>query len=219
MIHRAPYLTGLDVSGWQTSIDYDAAAADGIAYVWVKAGQGNTNQAQLASQHCRGFSEAGVPVGLYHFADPDPRETKRDPVLEAEHFAREIYDLAAIDLRPVLDYEERWTRDRAANMAWVWAFVHELERLCGVKPMLYCGASLLDNRLDPVSLVEYGVDLWVADYRTSADRRNAPECDAEWACWQRGSNFRPAWAGGGRVDINAAPSLERLLWVRDDDAA
>lgn len=210
---------GIDVSGWQDpdDLDCDTARAAGVAFCWVKASQGNTNEAKRASEHVRAFSQAGILVGAYHFAGPGVGQRRDDARLEALHFCGEVDDLAARDLRPVLDYETRWTRDRAVNMAWVLEFVETVENALGVTPMLYSGASLLDNRLDAPALYDRGVRLWVADYRQSALERGAPECDAPWTVWQWTSSERPAWANGGRIDHNWCNDLGAIRWPERDE--
>lgn len=215
--YRAPIVHGVDVSGWQRGLDYQGAAAAGHTFAWVKASQGNTNEAKRASEHVKGFSQAGLAVGVYHFAGPGVNQRSDDPEHEAAHFAGEVDDLDACDLRPVLDYETRWTRDRDVNMAWVLRFAAEFERLVGVTPMLYSGASLLDNRIDAIALRERGVYLWVADYRARSFTSGFPECDAKWSVWQYTSSIRPEWARGGRIDHNICAEFDAIKW-RDVNA-
>lgn len=228
----APVL-GTDLSGWQraepgvSGIHYDAMRDAGVRFCWVKASQGNTNEAKLVNQHVRGCEESGVPVGLYHFAVPD-RRSWDDPVQEARHFADEVLDLAAKDLVPVLDYEEH--HPEGQDTQWCVRFLVELVILLGVTRVgLYVGKLARRGHVDVAQvrklLASMGVELvvWSPLYPTPDGTPldvtmevvhgrgpNGPRIP-DWDVWQVSSSWRPSWATG-RVDCNIAKDLNRLGW-------
>lgn len=216
---------GIDVSGWQPQIDYDAARDAGVEFAWVKASEGQDHESPTASQHARGCEESGIRCGVYHYATPASGGAD-DPVLEAEFLAREVADLAATDLRPVIDYEQRVWSSRTRNTEWVLECAERVHELLGVWPMLYSGASFMRGRYDWATLDASRIPLWVAAYLlgvTHEQRRRrteslwqraspGPRVPAQVAVHQWTSRARPSWAHGSKCDVNCAPSLAPLLW-------
>lgn len=217
---------GIDVSGWQPVIDYDAAKRGGVEFCWVKSSEGDDHQSPTASLHVRGCEESGIEVGVYHYATPATGGAD-DPVREAEFLVQEVIDLAATDLRPVIDYEQRVWSSRARNTDWVLACAEVVERELGVGPILYSGASFLRGRYDWEQIALSRLDAWVAAYllgvtheqrrrRTERlwERRGGPRIPVDPVAHQWTSRARPSWAYGSKVDINCAPYLARLRWPR-----
>ncbi|HYE45140.1 MAG TPA: GH25 family lysozyme [Caulobacter sp.] len=60
-------LRGLDVSHHQGPIDWRAAAADDVAFAWIKASEGGDHRDSRFTQNWRAARAAGVRVGAYHF--------------------------------------------------------------------------------------------------------------------------------------------------------
>ncbi|HEY8281608.1 MAG TPA: GH25 family lysozyme [Leifsonia sp.] len=66
-----PGLPGLDVSGWQTGIDWNQVYANGGRFVYVKASESTDyTSSQFATQY-NGSYAAGLVRGAYHFAIPN----------------------------------------------------------------------------------------------------------------------------------------------------
>ncbi|WP_158862773.1 GH25 family lysozyme [Leifsonia sp. AG29] len=66
-----PGLPGLDVSGWQTNIDWNQVAANGAKFAYVKATESTDyTSSQFALQY-NGSYAAGLTRGAYHFAVPN----------------------------------------------------------------------------------------------------------------------------------------------------
>lgn len=61
---------GIDVSRWQTKVDWTLLKAAGIQFVFIKATQGDYHKDQLLEQHVTGARQVGMTIGLYHWADP-----------------------------------------------------------------------------------------------------------------------------------------------------
>lgn len=216
---------GIDLSGWQPLIDYEGAARAGVEFCWVKSTEGDDWQSPTASQHSRGCEEAGILLGAYHYATPATGGAD-DPIREAEFLAEEVKDLAAYDLRPVIDYEQRVWSSRARNTDWVMRCAERVHQLLGVWPMLYSGASFMRGRYDWAVLDASRIPLWVAAYLlgvTHEQRRRrterlwqradpGPRVPAEVAAHQWTSRARPSWALGSKCDVNCAPNLAPLRW-------
>lgn len=143
-------LKGIDISHHQKGLDLSKIDCD---FVIIKATEG----VGYVDECCDGFFQQalklGKKVGFYHFARP-----VNDAVKEAQFFYENTknYFNHAI---PVLDWEaeNRW------NVAWAKAWLDEVYRLSGVKPMIYMSLTVMVNYdWTPVVNGDYG--LWLAYY-------------------------------------------------------
>ena len=70
-IVRPAGLPGLDVSSWQGNVDWNAVAAAGARFAYVKATEGATYVNPYFPQQYGGAYQVGLVRGAYHFALPD----------------------------------------------------------------------------------------------------------------------------------------------------
>ncbi|QRV88209.1 lysozyme [Ceratobasidium sp. AG-Ba] len=61
---------GIDVSGYQPGIDWNAVKANGIEFAYVKATQGTTYTSPEFANQYNGAYNVGIIRGAYHFAEP-----------------------------------------------------------------------------------------------------------------------------------------------------
>jgi GH25 family lysozyme M1 (1,4-beta-N-acetylmuramidase) len=64
-------LPGLDVSGYQPGIDWNAVKANGAQFAYVKATESTTYQSPEFANQYNGSYNVGLIRGAYHFATPD----------------------------------------------------------------------------------------------------------------------------------------------------
>ncbi|TRM62333.1 glycoside hydrolase family 25 protein [Schizophyllum amplum] len=62
---------GIDVSGYQSGIDWDSVASNGVSFAYIKATEGTTYKSSSFSDQYTGATNAGLIRGAYHFARPD----------------------------------------------------------------------------------------------------------------------------------------------------
>ncbi|KAK0203905.1 glycoside hydrolase family 25 protein [Desarmillaria ectypa] len=62
---------GIDVSGYQTSIDWNEVVANGVSFAYIKATEGTTYTSDEFDSQYVGATNAGLIHGAYHFAHPD----------------------------------------------------------------------------------------------------------------------------------------------------
>lgn len=196
---------GIDVSHWQGNIDWKAVAADGISFAFVKATQGTSYVDPEFTKNIKGAKAAGVLVGAYHYITAASASAAKQ---EAHNFATAFNSAGGkefFDLPPVMDYEENKHGLSMAGITTVArTFLMEVERLTGVKPILYTYQSFIKNFS---GLSDY--PLWMARYSL-----NQPE-DAQgwtrWLFWQysdgqqggyRNGNTRKVAGIAGHVDLN-----------------
>lgn len=238
LIHLPGCVTGIDLSGWNEIYDYDAIAEAGVRFAWIKVSQGNDPRgvgAQMASQHARGLEEAGLAdVGVYHFAVPT--DFPDDPAIEAEALLRELDDIDARGLRPVLDYE-RETPSAFDDELWICSWIVRVYDALGVLPGIYIGKLARRGKVDlarvcRIVAMALGLDLefverelfrWSARYPTAKGRplsefhrlavaqlARGPRIEG-WDVWQWTSSWRPSWASGS-IDVNAALDIDLVRW-------
>ncbi len=165
-------LKGIDVSHYQSRVDWSAVARGGTAFAFAKASEGSNYVDPEFERNWVGMSEAGVVRGAYHFARPG-----RDPVTQAEHFASIVGALGPRDLPPVLDLEEDDGHSRDEVLAWARAFLERAEALFERRLLLYTG-GFWRFRLSDVRDPYFGLrPLWLAAYNQN------PIVPASWEAW------------------------------------
>ncbi len=94
-------ILGVDVSHWQTSIDWTVLKQNGVEFAIIKASQGDYYLDASCKKHVQGAQEAGMLTGLYHWCDPI---VKSDAQCVA--FLKASRDLAFNFV--ALDVEQHW---------------------------------------------------------------------------------------------------------------
>jgi lysozyme len=201
-------LPGIDVSHWQGTIDWNAVAADGVEFAFIKATEGGDYTDPRFAANWAGAQRAGVVRGAYHFFRP-----QTDALAQAAHFLRTV-QLSPGDLPPVLDVEVTDGRSAAQIAAGVRAWLQEVERATGRRPILYTRASFWTGQMGG-GFGEY--PLWVAHYGVS--QPNIPAEWSGWTFWQHSDAGRVDgisgdvdldWFNGGRAELDAFVSTGQL---------
>lgn len=131
---------GIDVSNHQATVDWNAVAKAGKAFVYAKASQGDYYVDSFFAYNRTAAKAAGLLVGAYHFFDPHI-----DAVKQAEFFCKVVGSIPAGDLPPALDFESLGNkngltgaavpRDQAIHAAVVW--LTEVQNRTGRHPIIY----------------------------------------------------------------------------------
>ncbi|MCU1475591.1 MAG: hypothetical protein JWQ64_284 [Subtercola sp.] len=66
----ASHVLGMDVSGWQPDVDWNAAWANGARFVYIKATESDDYTSSHFSAQYGGATNIGMVRGAYHFANP-----------------------------------------------------------------------------------------------------------------------------------------------------
>ncbi|MDN4085984.1 GH25 family lysozyme [Paenibacillus polymyxa] len=168
---------GIDVSHHQGNIDFKKVAADGISFVFIKATQGRSFRSKTFLQFVKEAKAAGLMIGAYHYID-DSATTPELARQEAANFAKAIKDAGGVstfDLPTVMDYESNKSGlSKTAVTAVAKAFLEEVERLTGVRPIVYTYPSFIGN-FSGLS----GYPLWIARYHAT----KAPADASGWSRW------------------------------------
>ncbi|MEV0401727.1 GH25 family lysozyme [Actinoallomurus sp. NPDC050550] len=76
-------IPGLDVSGWQGNVDWNAVKANGAEFAYVKATESTTYHSSFFPQQFNGAHDVGIVRGAYHYAIPN----KASGAAQADYFA------------------------------------------------------------------------------------------------------------------------------------
>lgn len=181
-------LFGIDVSSHQGNINTGGMFDNGkIDFVIAKATEGCT----YVNPYCDAVMQSAIsrnkPCGVYHFA------RRNDAKAEAQHFVNNCKGYIGKAI-PILDYEA----DALNNgVSWALAWLKEVERLWGVKPMIYTSLSVTrEKNWQPV--VDNNNGLWMAQYNSS------PSDPGYWdffAMWQYTSSGHVS-GYSGNLDCN-----------------
>lgn len=164
---------GIDVSHWQGKIDWAKVAASGISFAFIKATQNRIDERFI--ENARGAKAAGLLVGAYHYLD-NSIVTEAKARIAAQLFFSAMQSAGVkFDLPPVLDYESKsGSLSAAGTTAVAKAFLAEIERLTGVRPILYTYPAFIGNFS---GLSQY--PLWIARYSTQT-----PVDASGWTRWE-----------------------------------
>lgn len=164
-------LDGIDVSHHQGSIDWDAVAADGISYAFIRVSDGS----YLDRRFEENWAEArrvGILRGAYQFFRPG-----RDATQQANILLDRMGPLEANDLPPVLDVEDDDGYSAAHIRAGVREWMERVESVTGLRPIIYTGYYFWRDEVGAPS--EWNDHpLWIAQYG-----RTCPTIPDEWASW------------------------------------
>lgn len=166
-------MRGIDVSGAQGLIDWQAVRADGVEFAMIKASQGkllrNPRSGAFTDpyfvRNIEGAAAAGIPVGVYHYLCAGHLLAAHE---EAMYFLSVIEPFRdKIPLWAVCDAEEDrfLPKDNRTLTSVVRLFLARL-RAAGFRPMLYSNPNYLRYRLGDMS--KY--DLWLAYWGTTEAR-------------------------------------------------
>lgn len=200
---------GIDLSRFQTAVDWPTARANGVNFAFIKATEGGDLVDPMFKTHWRGAAAADVKRGAYHFF-----YHCRPAAEQARWFIKHVPRTPGA-LPPVLDME--WTptsptctlrRDGATIRAEARIFLDILTRHYGQRPMIYTTVDFFEDtqlwQLD-------GVEFWLRSVAAHPGDRYEGQA---WSFWQYTSTgVVPGIAG--RVDINtfAGSTAAWANWV------
>ena len=142
--HTVAQGQGIDVSHYQGYINWEEVArADNLQFVYVKATEGAGYVDDLYLRNLYGAKRVGIPVGVYHFFSPTV-----SALVQLENF-RDNVDPRQQDLIPIVDVEKRGRKGSLAQFQGrLKAFLDGVERMFGVKPIIYTGVNFYAKYLE-----------------------------------------------------------------------
>lgn len=160
---------GIDVSKYQTNIDWKAVKEDGVEYAFIRLGlrgyeSGNIVLDEYYKKNMRGANEAGIKAGVYFFTQAI---TEEEAIEEAEFVIENLEDYD-VPYPVVMDVEMITSGNgRANNLS-----MEERTKICiafcetiknaGYTPMIYGNIKCFMRMLDMTQLESY--EKWYAFY-------------------------------------------------------
>lgn len=164
-------LVGIDVSKYQTNIDWTKVKQSGVDYAILRVGyRGYGTEGKIVldenfDSHATGALAAGIPIGVYFFSEATTikeAEEEADTVIAAISKYNITYPV-------VFDTEHIPNANARANdlevselTAIAKAFCKKIEK-AGYEPMIYANERWLLLHLDLRELTDYPI--WLASYR------------------------------------------------------
>ncbi|MEM0994599.1 MAG: glycoside hydrolase family 25 protein [Bacteroidota bacterium] len=180
---------GIDVSHYQSDIDWEKIAEQSVHFAYMKATEGKTHVDSRYHINWEESKAAGIKRGAYHFFRP------ATPSLEQANNFIEAVALQAGDLPPVLDVEVLDGMSKIELIIALRLWLKHVELHYGVRPVLYTYQKFYNKYLAG-HFDEYPI--WIARYNSRrpmlADRTN-------WHFWQYGQKGRLEGINGD-VDFN-----------------
>lgn len=201
----AQVIEGIDVSRWQYNIDWNAVAATDKKFAFIKATDSQDIDDPRFRVNGPGATNAGLVVGVYHFATPYSYTrtsgidlSTNDAVAEAEWFVQRAGAyMQPGNLPPVLDLEVNESLGKTVLSNWAADFLDHVELLAGVRPIIYANTYWASTFLD-ANVVD--TDLWVANWGASSNPPTGTWDD--FAFWQYTDSGILDGVTGNTVDFN-----------------
>jgi lysozyme len=211
---RAPWtyaVHGTDVSKYQGSVDWAAAKASGISFVFIKATEGGDRFDERFNEHWRGAKAAGIPRSAYHFY-----YFCRPAHEQAEWFIRNV-PKEANTLPHVLDME--WNHlSPSCKLRPPAAVVHRemrifldiLTRHYGKRPIVYTSIDFFDDN----NLSQFpGVDWWLRSVAAHPDDLYGSH---PFRFWQyTGTGIVPGIRGNADINVFNGSEAQWRSWLQE----
>ncbi len=185
---------GMDVSSYETSIDWPTAKAAGIDFAFIRATDGVQFHDPKFATYWAGAKDAGVIRGAYQFFRPT-----EDPIAQADLLLSLIGPLAPGDLPPALDVETTGGLSQPVVEAAVRAWIDHVTPIIGRPPVIYAGYYSWQDYTGNANLTSS--PLWHAQY-TSAACPNIPTPWTAWTFWQYSSTGTVPAVLGETTDLD-----------------
>jgi uncharacterized protein with LGFP repeats/GH25 family lysozyme M1 (1,4-beta-N-acetylmuramidase) len=181
---------GIDVSHWQGQMDWNAWAANGTKWAYIKATESNWFIDGQFQNNAAGAYNAGLIRGAYHFAAPN----ETSGAVQADYFFAHGANWTpdGRTLPPVLDIEYArapldmcYGISQSQMVAWVEDFVNRMHQLTGRWPVVYTTRNWWRACTGNYAGLGPRSPLWIAGYQ--GNPINLPYGWPGWTMWQYSS--------------------------------
>ena len=181
---------GVDVSRYQSEINWKTVADQDITFAFVKASEGETITDTHFCKNWAAIKDANIKRGAYHFFRPTT-----SVLTQAQNFIDNVV-LEDGDLPPVLDVEvlDGVPTEDLVKRIQTWLDIIELH--FQIRPIIYTNQKFFNEHLAK-NFKDY--PLWVARYNNFFQPR--PRNKKDWLFWQYGNKGNVDGIEGN-VDLN-----------------
>lgn len=164
-------LTGIDVSYYQGDIDWNAVAADGISFAWIRVSHSTQFFDPQFDANLAGARAAGIHTGVYQYFEPT-----EDPIAQADFLLDHLGELQPGDMPPMIDVESADTIAPGAYADAIRAWLDRVEEVTGTVPFIYSGYYYWNDNVGSDEFVDH--PLWVPNYNPGC-----PLIPDYWVTW------------------------------------
>ncbi|MCK6544636.1 hypothetical protein L6R52_02105, partial [Myxococcota bacterium] len=125
-------LRGIDVSYWQSTIDWDQVAGAGIEFAFIRVSDGLVHVDSQFERNWREARRVGIRRGVYQFFRPNV-----DVIAQANLLLDRMGPLEPGDLPPVIDVEATGGLSPSVVAQRVRTWIDHVEARLGVTPIIY----------------------------------------------------------------------------------
>ena len=196
-------LNGIDISNWQAGLNPAAVPGD---FIIVKATEGVGYISPTYRSQVEGTLNSGKLLGVYHYVNGSGAAS------EAAFFVTQAKPYVGRALL-ALDWEKQGN-SQFGNVEYLRQVAQEVIRLTGVRPLIYCSASLLGTVAPVAQSLNCG--LWVAQYPNyeRTGYQNTPWNEGAYSCAIRQYSSSGQLAGfSGNLDLDKFYG-DRGAWMR-----
>jgi len=166
---------GIDVSGWQGSINYEQVKNSGIEIVYMKSSEGSNFVDPYFNQNYTNAKDNNLKIGFYHYVTAKSEE---EAIEEAKFFVSTIVGKRP-DCRLAMDFESFGDLSIDEINEIGLTFMKTVENLSGKEVIIYSNTNDAINVFSG-ELTNY--PLWVAQYQVEQPTPNGKW--STWAGWQ-----------------------------------
>jgi lysozyme len=200
--------SGIDVSVFQGTIDWDQVAASGVTFAIARAAYGDATPDTQFVRNWQEMKRVGIIRGAYHYV-----LASQNADTQASVFFQQIQaagGLAAGDIPPILDLEAPNAPSNPAPLeAAAHTWLNDVQAQYGVQPIVYT-ASYMSGVTRDGTFSQY--PLWVANYRAKSSCPTMPTGFSDWTMWQYSETGNTPGITDNEVDFNVArSSLQQFL--------
>lgn len=142
-----PGVRGLDVSGWQTGINWNQVWADGGRFAYIKATEDlDYTSSQFSSQYSGAYN-VGIIRGAYHFATPNTSSGAAQARFFVQNGGgwsadgRTLPPLLDIEFNPYGGSNTCWGLSAPQMVSWIADFLTTVTSMTGITPAIYTNTN------------------------------------------------------------------------------
>ena len=171
-----PTLKGIDISKWQSTIDWDSVVRDGVEFAFIRVSDGVYVEDDRFDYNWSEARDVGIIRGAYQFFRPTQSATEQANLLLDMMGA-----LQPNDLPPVLDVEVADGASSAEIVASIREWLDVVEAEIGRQPIIYTSVGFWDGTVGASDAFS-SYPLWVAHW--GVDCPTLPVAWDGWLFWQ-----------------------------------
>lgn len=181
------YVQGIDISDFQSDINWKVLKTSEVKFVFVKATGGIDYIDSLFYTNWKNVKQQDLKRGAYHFY-----YTIDDPVKQADFFIQTVLKLSkTTDLPPTLDLETHGVNSNitiAEYQKGVKTWLKIVEDKFKRKPIIYASTNFANKYLNDTFFSSY--HLWIANYNTDTPAIPIPWEKVGWTFWQNNDSTK-----------------------------